>query len=68
MFFKEFYYCKRCAGIASEKTCPHGEEDKLAFSGTKLRKMFADGEVPPKEFMRPEVSHAISKFKHPFVE
>jgi ATP sulfurylase len=30
--------------------------------------MFADGEVPPKEFMRPEVSQAISKFKHPFVE
>ena len=68
MFFKEFYYCKRCAGIASEKTCPHGEEEKLAFSGTKLRKMFADGEVPPKEFMRPEVAQAIAKFKHPFVE
>jgi sulfate adenylyltransferase len=68
MFFREFYYCKRCAGIASEKTCPHGEEDKLAFSGTKLRKMFADGEVPPKEFMRPEVSQAIMKFKQPFVE
>ncbi|HUK75948.1 MAG TPA: sulfate adenylyltransferase, partial [Nitrososphaerales archaeon] len=45
--FKEFYYCKRCAGIASEKTCPHGEEDRLSFSGTKLRKMFSEGEVPP---------------------
>ncbi len=68
MFFKEFYYCKRCAGIASEKTCPHGEEEKLAFSGTKLRKMFSEGEVPPKEFMRPEVAQAIMKFPHPFVE
>ncbi|MGH9920165.1 MAG: sulfate adenylyltransferase, partial [Nitrososphaerales archaeon] len=68
LFFKEFYYCKRCAGIASEKTCPHGEEDKLSFSGTKLRKMFADGELPPKEFMRPEVSQAILKFDKPFVE
>ena len=68
LFFKEFYYCKRCAGIASEKTCPHGEEDKLSFSGTKLRKMFAEGEVPPKEFMRPEVSQAILKFEKPFVE
>jgi sulfate adenylyltransferase len=68
LFFKEFYYCKRCAGIASEKTCPHGEEDKLSFSGTKLRKMFSEGEVPPKEFMRPEVAQAILKFEKPFVE
>jgi sulfate adenylyltransferase len=68
LFFKEFYYCKKCAGIASEKTCPHGEEDKLSFSGTKLRKMFSEGEVPPKEFMRPEVAQAILKFEHPFVE
>jgi len=68
LFFKEFYYCKRCAGIASERTCPHGEEDKLSFSGTKLRKMFSEGEVPPKEFIRPEVAQAITKFPHPFVE
>jgi sulfate adenylyltransferase len=68
LFFREFYYCKRCAGIASEKTCPHGEEDKLAFSGTKLRKMFSEGEVPPKEFMRPEVSQTILSFRQPFVE
>jgi sulfate adenylyltransferase len=68
LFFREFYYCKRCAGIASEKTCPHGEEDKLSFSGTKLRKMFSEGEVPPKEFMRPEVAQAILRFDKPFVE
>ncbi len=68
LFFREFYYCKKCAGIASEKTCPHGEDDRLSFSGTKLRKMFADGEVPPKEFMRPEVAQTIAGFKQPFVE
>jgi sulfate adenylyltransferase len=68
MFFREFYYCKKCAGIASEKTCPHGEEDKLNFSGTKLRQMFAAGETPPREFMRPEVAQAILKSKAPFVE
>jgi len=68
LFFKEFYYCKRCAGIASAKTCPHAEEDRLSFSGTKLRKMFSEGEVPPKEFMRPEVAQAILKFEKPFVE
>lgn len=67
LFFREFYYCKKCAGIASERTCPHTEDDRLSFSGTKLRKMFSEGEVPPKEFMRPEVAQAIMKFKEPFV-
>lgn len=68
LFFKEFYYCRRCAGIASEKTCPHAEEERLNFSGTKLRKMFSEGETPPKEFMRPEVAQTILSFEKPFVE
>ena len=68
LFFREFYYCRKCGGIASEKTCPHGEGDKITFSGTKLRQMFAAGETPPKEFMRPEVAQVILKSKAPFVE
>ena len=68
LFFREFYYCRKCAGIASERSCPHGEEDRLSFSGTKLRQMFAAGETPPKEFMRPEVAQVILKSKAPFVE
>jgi sulfate adenylyltransferase len=68
LFFREFFYCVKCEGIASEKICPHPVEDRLTFSGTKLRKMFQAGEVPPKEFMRPEVSRAILEMKDPFVE
>jgi sulfate adenylyltransferase len=68
VFFREFFYCNRCAGIANEKICPHPESDRLTFSGTKLRKLFLAGETPPKEFMRPEVSHVILKNKSPFVE
>ena len=67
LFFREFYYCRKCGGIASEKTCPHGEGDKITFSGTKLRQMFAAGETPPKEFMRPEVAQVILKAEAPFV-
>lgn len=68
LFFREFFYCTKCEGIASEKICPHSEADRLTFSGTKLRKMFQAGEVPPKEFMRPEVSQSILEMKDPFVE
>jgi sulfate adenylyltransferase len=68
VFFREFFYCNKCMGIASEKICPHPESDRLTFSGTKLRKMFLSGETPPKEFMRPEVSQVILNSKTPFVE
>jgi len=68
IFFREFFYCNKCMGIANEKICPHPESDRLTFSGTKLRKMFLSGEVPPKEFMRPEVSQVILDAKNAFVE
>jgi sulfate adenylyltransferase len=68
VFFREFFYCNKCLGIANEKICPHPESDRLSFSGTKLRKMFLSGETPPKEFMRPEVSQVILTSKTPFVE
>ena len=49
------FWCYQCGGMASARTCPHGDADRLMLSGTKLRKMLSeDGEVPA-EFSRPEV-------------
>lgn len=68
ILMREFYYCNRCYGIASEKICPHPQSERITFSGTRLRTMFLSGETPPKEFMRPEVSEVIRGFKDPFVD
>ncbi|MGD8534238.1 MAG: sulfate adenylyltransferase [Candidatus Aminicenantes bacterium] len=49
------FWCSKCDGMASMKTCPHDKQDRVLISGTDLRKMMAAGQMPPKEFSRPEV-------------
>lgn len=56
------FYCNRCDGMATDKTCPHGAEDRLTISGTRLREMFAKHETVPPEFSRPEVLKVLQAY------
>jgi len=49
------FWCNKCEGMASMKTCPHDAADRLLLSGTKLRKALSEGADVPSHFSRPEV-------------
>lgn len=56
------FWCNKCVGMASMRTCPHGKEDRLLLSGTMLRKMLSEGAEVPANFSRPEVLKVLQEY------
>jgi sulfate adenylyltransferase len=59
LFFDNTFFCRRCDGMASLKTCPHDTSEHVSLSGTKVRELLAAGEIPPVEFTRAEVAQVL---------
>ncbi|MFQ5678706.1 MAG: sulfate adenylyltransferase [Gemmatimonadota bacterium] len=57
--FEHAFWCRRTAQMATAKTSPASPEERLFFSGTRVRQMLARGERLPAEFTRPEVAEIL---------
>jgi sulfate adenylyltransferase len=56
------FYCYKCDGMATGKTCPHDAKDHLSVSGTRQREMLSRGEDIPPQFSRPEVVRILQQY------
>ena len=56
------FWCYKCGGMASGRTCPHDDADRLQVSGTQLRKWLSEGTPVPPEFSRPEVLEVLRAY------
>ena len=56
------FYCKKCLGMATDKTCPHDDKYRVNISGTMQREMLIKGEDIPAEFSRPEVVKILQDY------
>jgi len=56
------FWCNKCAGMSSMKTCPHSHEDRLLLSGSKLRHLLSENLNVPDNFSRPEVLEILRKY------
>ncbi len=60
--FDVTFYCRKCYGMATAKTCPHDPKFQVSISGTQQRQMLSsDAEIPP-EFSRPEVVAILKEY------
>jgi sulfate adenylyltransferase len=56
------FYCYKCDGMASLRTCPHKKEDRVLLSGTVLRKKLSEKGQLPDHFGREEVVKILREY------
>lgn len=56
------FWCNKCDGMSSMRTCPHGKDDRVLLSGTLVRKTLSEGGELNPHFSRPEVLEILQQY------
>jgi sulfate adenylyltransferase len=56
------FYCRKCYGMATAKTCPHDPQYHISISGTQQRELLSSNADIPPEFSRPEVVAILKEY------
>ncbi|WP_254563339.1 sulfate adenylyltransferase [Oscillatoria sp. HE19RPO] len=68
MKFEHAFFCQLTKSMATTKTSPSNPDQRIHLSGTKVREMLRNGELPPPEFSRPEVAAELARAMRVAVE
>lgn len=68
LYYHYAFFCRQCDGMVSEKICPHGSTNRVEPSGTKLRGMLRNNELPSEKLMRPEVAENVLRTDNKFIQ
>jgi sulfate adenylyltransferase len=60
MFFERAFWCRACGAMSTAKTCPHGAEEQVLLSGTRVRESLGNGRLP-RELVRAEVAAVLGR-------
>jgi sulfate adenylyltransferase len=55
--FYQPHLCVKCGGVVTVETCPHEKSNQIG--GSEIRAALRQGQTPPPEVMRPEVSQVL---------
>jgi len=56
------FYCHKCHGMATTKSCPHDDDQRVMISGTLQRELLSAGKELAVEFSRPEVVAILKEY------
>ncbi len=68
MKFEHAFFCQVTKSMATTKTSPSNPDQRIHLSGTKVREMLRNGQLPPPEFSRPEVAAELARAMRVAVE
>ena len=59
--FDHAFFCRACEQMATTRTCPHPDSERMVLSGSMVRKLLRAGQSLPTEFSRREVAEILQE-------